>query len=77
MLALEYSRISFSMQSLIDSLHARKNIPTVLKSLGCIVQHCTSTTEVQEITCHILEEIFQVTDVSDTINPSKEPQKKN
>lgn len=53
-------------KSLVDSLHARKSIPTVLQSLGCIAQHCISTTEAQEIICHILKEIFQVTDVGIT-----------
>ncbi|XP_062146859.1 sister chromatid cohesion protein PDS5 homolog B isoform X2 [Alnus glutinosa] len=56
-------------KELVDSLHSRRNIPTVLQSLGCIAQYSVSTFEAQdgEITSYINEKIFQV-DASDDLN---------
>ncbi|KAL8482154.1 hypothetical protein ACS0TY_028350 [Phlomoides rotata] len=49
---------------LMDSLRERKNVPTVLQSLGCMAQYSVSAFDSQEkeITNYIVEEIFQQND---------------
>ncbi|KAK9993628.1 hypothetical protein SO802_023331 [Lithocarpus litseifolius] len=56
-------------KDLVVSLHAGRNIPTVLQSLGCVAQYSVSAFEAQdgEITSYIYEKIFRV-DASDNIN---------
>lgn len=50
------------VQVLVDALHCRINVPTVLQSLGCLAQQSVSTFEAQaeEITQFIYQNIFQV-----------------
>ncbi|XP_059435125.1 sister chromatid cohesion protein PDS5 homolog B isoform X2 [Corylus avellana] len=57
-------------KELVDSLHSRRNIPTVLQSLSCIAQYSVSTFEAQdgEISSYINEKIFQVDASDDLIN---------
>ncbi|OVA03847.1 hypothetical protein BVC80_8065g3 [Macleaya cordata] len=51
-------------KKLVDSLHSRENVPTVLQSLGCIAQYSVSTFESreEEITSFI-QSIFHETDL--------------
>ncbi|XP_021284773.1 sister chromatid cohesion protein PDS5 homolog A isoform X2 [Herrania umbratica] len=54
-------------EELVDSLHSRQNIETVLQSLGCIAQYSVSTFEDfdQEITQHVYKKIFQAKPLDD------------
>ncbi|KAJ8563635.1 hypothetical protein K7X08_032087 [Anisodus acutangulus] len=53
-------------QTLVDSLHLGKQLPTVLQSLGCLAQHSVLAFQAHEevVTHYIIEEIFQLTDVA-------------
>ncbi|KAF6152763.1 hypothetical protein GIB67_004592 [Kingdonia uniflora] len=51
-------------EKLVDSLHARQNVPTVLQSLGCISQYSISTFESREKEIvHIIKSFFHETGV--------------
>ncbi|KAG7980770.1 hypothetical protein I3843_05G200200 [Carya illinoinensis] len=58
-------------KELVDSLHRRRNIPTILQSLGCVAQYSISTFEAQnvEIVSFIKENIFQAYATDDLNSP--------
>ncbi|KAF5450729.1 hypothetical protein F2P56_031056 [Juglans regia] len=58
-------------KELVDSLHSRRNIPTILQSLGCVAQYSLSTFEAQnrEIVSFIKENIFQAGATDDLNSP--------
>lgn len=53
---------SVRAQELVDSLYSKRNVPTILQSLGFIAQYSVSNfeTQVEEITSYICQKIIQV-----------------
>ncbi|XP_057974992.1 sister chromatid cohesion protein PDS5 homolog B isoform X2 [Malania oleifera] len=66
----EQSVFSELFEKVVIYLHAGKNIPTILQSLGCIAQHSVLAFHMrdQEITQYIKEKIFQVNNVEQSFD---------
>ncbi|KAL2586437.1 hypothetical protein AAZV13_13G054600 [Glycine max] len=66
-LSFEQSVFRKLYEELVDSLYSKRNVPTILQSLGFIAQYSVSNfeTQVEEITSYICQKIIQMEHLDD------------